>query len=130
MKSAARIFLVIAYIFGAVTIAAGSRVLLGADPGYAVYRPLLLFNTLMGAIYVAAGVIIWFTIDHGRWAAAAVFGINSVALVVVATLHSTGETVAPESLQAMSFRVAVWLVLALGLFWTARRVRTSSNTRP
>lgn len=130
MKFAARIFSVIACIFGAVTIAAGARVLLGADPGYAVYRPLVLFNTLMGVIYVAAGVVIWFSIARGRWVAAAVFGINAVALVVVAALHSTGETIALESLQAMSFRVAVWLVLALGLFWTARRVRTHSNTGP
>lgn len=127
VKLAARIFSLVACIFGAVTIAAGARVLLGVDPGYAVYRPLVLFNTFMGAIYVAAGGVIWFNIAHGRWAAAAVFGINAVALVVVATLLSTGEIIALETLKAMAFRTAVWLMLALGLYWITRHIRPSSK---
>ena len=130
MKLAGRILSLVAVIFGAITIAAGSRVLLGADPGYAVYRPLVLFNTMMGALYVAAGVVIWLSIARGRWAAAAVFGINAVALAIVAVLYTTEGTIALESLQAMTFRAAVWLVLCFGLFWIARRVRLSANIGP
>ncbi len=50
--------------FGALTIVTGARVLLGADPGWLVYRPLLVYNTLMGAAYVAAGVLVW---RGSRW---------------------------------------------------------------
>lgn len=37
-----------AVLFGAATLVAGGRVLLGADPGYEVFRPLLVYNTAMG----------------------------------------------------------------------------------
>ena len=38
----------VAVRFGVATVVAGSRVLLGADPGYAVFRPLLWCNAAMG----------------------------------------------------------------------------------
>ena len=34
--------------FGLVTVVAGTRVLTGTDPGYVVFRPLLVFDTFMG----------------------------------------------------------------------------------
>lgn len=46
-------------VFGLVTIVAGTRVLTGADPGHVVFRPLLIFNTIMGFVYVLAAVQIW-----------------------------------------------------------------------
>lgn len=49
----------VAALFGLATIIAGARVLAGSDPGYIVFRPLLLYNTAMGFAYVAAGVIAW-----------------------------------------------------------------------
>jgi len=49
----------IAVLFGIATLFAGGRVLLGSDPGYVVFRPLLVYNVLMGLAYVAAGIIFW-----------------------------------------------------------------------
>jgi hypothetical protein len=47
---------VVAAVFGLATIVAGGRVLTGwSDPGYVVYRPLLIYNTAMGVAYLAAG---------------------------------------------------------------------------
>jgi len=37
-----------AALFGIATIIAGTRVLVGADPGYIVFRPLLIYNAAMG----------------------------------------------------------------------------------
>jgi hypothetical protein len=37
-----------AILFGVATIIAGVRVLAGADPGYTVFQPLLIYNTAMG----------------------------------------------------------------------------------
>jgi len=49
-----RIAAVAAVIFGLATVTAGGRVLLGySEPGYVVYQPLLIYNTLMGFVYVA-----------------------------------------------------------------------------
>ncbi len=115
--------------FGIATIVAGSRVLLGADPGYVVYRPLLAYNTAMGAAYLAAGILAWMHAGRGMIAAALVFLLNAVALASVVWLRATGEPVARESLGAMVLRTVVWLVLWAGLAWVARRGRVAAAVR-
>ena len=70
----------VAASFGLVTIFAGGRVLAGADPGYIVFLPLLIFNTVMGVIYVVAALVIWRSIDHGKQVAAIIFGLNLLVL--------------------------------------------------
>ena len=111
----------VALLFGAVTVVAGTRVLLGADPGYAVFRPLLVFNTAMGFAYMAAGVAIWRSLGAGRAAAGAIALLNLVALAIVFALHSGAGSVAVESLRAMTLRTVVWLLLFLVAAWLARR---------
>ncbi|GMU49173.1 MAG: hypothetical protein AMXMBFR31_13990 [Candidatus Desulfobacillus denitrificans] len=101
----------IAVAFGAVTLFAGGRVLLGADPGYTVFRPLLVFNTAMGAAYIAAGIAIWRDPTWGRNCAGAIFLLNLLALAGIAAVRSGGGAVAAQSLGAMGFRTAVWLLL-------------------
>ncbi len=43
---------VVGLVFGLATLAAGGTVLLGRDPGYLVYRPLLLFRTTTDVVAV------------------------------------------------------------------------------
>jgi hypothetical protein len=109
-----------AALFGVVTIFAGARVLGGEDPGYVVFRPLLLYNTAMGVAYVAAGVIAWRSLAAGRRAAAGIFLLNLLVLGAIAYLYTAGHAIAAESLGAMTFRTAVWLLLFLGLAWAGR----------
>lgn len=111
----------VAALFGLVTLIAGGRVLAGADPGYVVFRPLLIYNTAMGAAYIAAGIVAWRSADRGRHAAAAIFVLNLLVLGMIGYLHAAGSAVAVESVRAMIFRTAVWLVLFLGLAWLSRR---------
>ena len=110
-----------AALFGLATIAAGVRVLAGADPGYVVFRPLLLFNTAMGFAYVGAGVLAWRDLTRGRSAAAVIFGLNLCVLGAIGYLSSTGSAVAVDSLRAMAFRTGVWLLLFLALAWLRAR---------
>jgi hypothetical protein len=110
-----------ASLFGIVTVIAGTRVLAGSDPGHIVFRPLLLYNTLMGIGYVAAGLVAWRNIERGKHAAAAIFVLNCLVLGTIAYLYAAGEAVAIESLRAMIFRTVVWLVVFLGLVWMSRR---------
>jgi len=70
------VFALVAALFGLATIIAGGRVLAGADPGYVVFRPLLIYNAAMGIAYVAAGVIAWRSLDRGKYAAATIFVLN------------------------------------------------------
>jgi hypothetical protein len=111
----------VAIVFGVMTIVAGTRVLGGADPGYIVFRPLLIYNTAMGLAYVAAGVVAWRNLVAGKRAAAAIFLLNLLVLGTIAYLYTAGSAIAVESLGAMAFRTIVWLLLFLGLAWAGRR---------
>jgi hypothetical protein len=121
MKITQIVLALVAALFGIATVAAGGRVLLGADPGYTVYSPLLIYNTAMGIAYVAAGVLAWRNVERGKQAAAAIFGLNCLVLGAVSYLYATGSAVAIESVRAMVLRTVVWLVLFVGLVWAARR---------
>jgi hypothetical protein len=111
----------VAALFGLVTIIAGTRVLAGSDPGYIVFRPLLIYNTTMGIFYMAAGFIIWRNIYRGKYAAATIFILNLLVLGAIGCLYKVGNVVAIDSLRAMIFRTIVWLVIFLGLTWMNRR---------
>lgn len=110
-----------AALFGALTVFAGARVLAGSDPGYVVFRPLLVYNMVMGFVYVGVGAIAWRSIEHGRNGAAAVFLLNLLVLAGIWVLHASGGAVAIDSLRAMAFRTVVWLVLFAGFWWLERR---------
>jgi hypothetical protein len=111
----------VALLFGVVTLFAGGRVLLGFDPGYVVFRPLLIYNTAMGFAYLAAGITIWRNVNAGRYAAAAIFLLNLLVLVAIIVIYRNGGAVAVESLRAMTFRTVVWLILWVGASWLVRR---------
>lgn len=111
----------VAMLFGVVTIFAGGRVLLGGDPGYSVFRPLLAFNTAMGVVYVVAGIVAWLNVARGKTFAGAIFAVNCVVLMALGYLRFGSGEVATQSLQAMALRTVVWLVLFLGLAWLSRR---------
>lgn len=104
--------------FGLLTIFIGGQTLLGySDPGYVVFTPLLIFNTVMGFIYTGAGFTIWRDLNSGITAAKMIFLINFCALVVILVSYFLGGNIAIESLKAMSFRTAVWLLVWGSLLW-------------
>jgi hypothetical protein len=121
-KLAQRIAAVVAVLFGLATLFAGGRVLMGySDPGYVVYRPLLIYNTAMGIAYVAAGAAIWASRRRGKYAAFAIFVFNLLVLLGVVFLYANGGAVAIDSVRAMAFRTFVWLALFVVLAWKAQR---------
>lgn len=110
----------VAVLFGVATLFAGSRVLLGSDPGYEVFRPLLFYNTAMGVAYIAAGVTVWCSVNAGRYAAGVIFLLNLLVLAGILMVYRSGGAVAVDSLRAMTLRTVVWLVLFLGTYWAVR----------
>jgi hypothetical protein len=110
----------VAAVFGVATLVAGGRVLLGGDPGYQTFPPLLVYNTTMGLAYLAVGIMIWRSPRLGRAGARAIFMLNVVALITIVLVYSAGGGVAVDSLQAMSFRTGVWMALFLSAAWLAR----------
>lgn len=115
-----RIMAAVAVVFGIVTIIAGSRVLTGTDPGYTVFQPLLVYNTLMGIAYIAGGLMIWRNLRRGKYVAAGIFTLNLIVLGGIAYLYFISGSVAVDSLRAMTLRTVVWLVLLLGSMWLGR----------
>lgn len=104
--------------FGLLTLFAGSRVLLGNDPGYVVFRPLLVYNTLMGFAYIAVAALIWLRPMQGRYGAGALFFLNLSVLIGIFILYHNGAAVAVDSLRAMLLRTGVWLVILLATLWS------------
>jgi hypothetical protein len=122
-----RILAFVAVAFGLATVVSGWRVLAGADPGYVVFRPLVIFNTTMGVAYLAAGILTIRNLAQARFAAATIFLLNLLVLGAIGYLYSTGSAVAIDSVRAMTFRAGVWLVLFLGLAWLGRRGDAREN---
>ncbi len=116
----------VALVFGVATIAAGASVLAGRDTGYVVYRPLLIFNTVMGVAYAAAAVLIWRHHARGRRAAAVILALNLAMFGLVGYLFRTSDIVAIDSVRAMAFRSAAWLVIFGVLVWIGRRQELST----
>jgi hypothetical protein len=110
----------IAVLFGVATLFAGGRALLGSDPGYVVFRPLLIYNTIMGVAYLAAGITIWRSLSVGKYAAGAIFLLNILVLLGIIVVYQSGGAVAVDSLGAMTLRTVVWLVLFLVASWLGR----------
>lgn len=120
MKITQNILVTVAVLFGLLTIVAGTRVLLGSDPGYIVFRPLLIYNAAMGIVYVAAGIIAWRNIKQGMYVAAAIFVLNLIVLTAIFFLYTEGTSIAVDSLRAMSLRTVVWFALFAGFWWLCK----------
>jgi len=118
-RTLGRIAAAVAVLFGLVTLVAGGRVLLGADPGYRVFMPLLVFNTAMGLAYVAVGVLAWRRHRLAVPGAAAIVLANLAMLAFIGFVYQPDGPVARQSLGAMSFRTAVWVLLLLVFRWTS-----------
>ena len=120
MKIIHNIFVTIAILFGLVTIVAGTRVLLGTNPGYIVFFPLLIYNAIMGIVYVVAGITAWRNIKQGMQMAAAIFLLNTLVLTIIFLMYKQGFAIAVDSLRAMSLRTFIWFVLFAGFWWLYR----------
>jgi hypothetical protein len=109
-KIVTRTLSIIAGLFGLVTIFSGFRVLFElTDPGYVVFLPILIFNTLMGIIYLLAGWFIWTELERGFMLTKLIAFINLGVLIVIGILFSLADQlVAIDSIYAMSFRTFVW----------------------
>lgn len=129
MKITQNVLITVAVLFGLLTIFAGTRVLLGTDPGYIVFRPLLIYNVVMGIVYVAAGIIAWRNINQGMNVAATIFVLNFIVLTVIFFLYKEGSAIAVDSLRAMTLRTVVWLTLSTG-FWMLCRANKVDVFKP
>ena len=105
----------IGVLFGIVTIISGGSVLSGSNPGYIVFLPLVIFNTVMGFVYILTGIVTWQNFSRGKAIAGIVFLLNLFMLITIGYLYLYGTDIAIKSLGAMSFRTVVWLIIYICL---------------
>ena len=110
----ARLAAVVALVFSALAIVAGTRVLTGMDvPDYPVLRWLVQYNVAAGAIGAGVALGVWRERPWARLAAWAVSTVHGGVLLTLVATRLTGGVVANDSLVAMTLRTTVWLAVAL-----------------
>jgi hypothetical protein len=114
---------VLAFIIGGMAIFAGGKVLLGNDPGYYVINWLPVYNYTIGilAVFLTAPLI-WMHSGLAKSAAISTFSLHAAVMVLLQTAYS--GVVAPDSIQAMTLRLTVWLIILALMFFQSRRQKS------
>ncbi len=111
MKNLHKIASVLALLIGAISIFAGTKVLLGIDiKNYTVLNWLVVYNVTYGVISIIAAYFIWTKNQFTKTAIAFVL-VSHISLLIY--LNFFNETVAIQSIRAMVFRVSIWSIIAL-----------------
>ena len=101
---------VLAFVVGALSIFAGGMAMRGWNPGYSVLGWLPVYNFVMGALTVfIPSILLWRESRHAGASALIFFGVHAGATVLL--LLAFRDVVATQSILAMTFRLAVWLVI-------------------
>ncbi len=115
-----RIAAVLAFIIGAMAVFAGGQVLLGRDPGYYVIDWLPVYNFALGVLSVAvSAILIWRRSRYALPAALATFSVHALVMLILQTAYHS--VVAPDSLRAMTIRMAAWLIILALMYFGLRK---------
>ena len=101
---------VLAFVIGALSIFAGGMAMRGWNPGYSVLGWLPVYNFVMGVLTVfIPAILLWRESRHAGASALIFFGVHAGATVLL--FLAFRDVVATQSILAMTFRLAVWLVI-------------------
>ncbi|MDO9037492.1 MAG: hypothetical protein Q7U59_03990 [Lutibacter sp.] len=111
MKIMYKIAAIIALLIGIMSVISGSLVLLNYNiPNYNVLNWLVIYNVIFGAISMLEAYFIW---KNKSLAKNAVVFILAAHTFIAIYLNFFSETVASESIKAMSFRISIWILIYL-----------------
>ena len=114
MKNLYKIASILALFIGAMSVFAGSKVLLGIDTKeYAVLNWLVLYNVVLGVLSIIAAFLIW---KKNLLAKNIVVFIITTHILMALYLYFFNDNVALESIKAMGFRVSIWGIISLLTF--------------
>ena len=124
-RTLTRIAAILAFVIGAMAIVAGGQVLLGNDPSYYVINWLPAYNFTMGLLTdFLIALLIW---NNSKWAMPAAIGTFSAHAIVMLILQTAyREVVAPDSIVAMSVRLAVWLIILALMLFQSRKTKATA----
>jgi len=111
VKNLNKIASILALFIGAMSVFAGSKVLLGIDiKNYTVLNWLVIYNVIFGIISIVASYLIW---KRSSFAKKIILFILSAHLIIAIYLSFFNEFVASESIKAMTFRVSIWSLISI-----------------
>lgn len=112
-----------AAVVSAMSIVEGSRVFLGiVAPAYVVLPWLVVYNTAMGVVGLAAGIGLWFSWRLASPLSGGIAAAHSAILIILLILISFDMAVSEQSLYAMTFRSVIWIAIT----WVSRRLEQTS----
>lgn len=117
-----------AILFGLLTVFKGTTTLLGvSDPGYTLFLPLLVFNTVMGIFYIISGYLIFKDAEKGKKSSGIISLINLLVFLLIVIIYFSADRVALESVFAMAIRTTVWVAIYGVLTYEVRTIKTSKS---
>jgi cell shape-determining protein MreD len=119
---------ILAFVIGAMAVFAGGRVLLGILPDYYVIDWLPIYNFTLGVISVLfSSFVIWKNNKLAMPAAIGTFSLHAVVMLILQTAYR--EVVAPESIVAMTVRLAIWILIVILLIVQQRNKQMNARGR-
>ena len=111
MKNRHKIASILALFIGAMSIIAGSKVLLGIDTkSYTVLNWLVIYNVIFGLISIFAAYYIWSKKEISKKIIIFILTSHSVLFLY---LYFINQNTASESIKAMLFRTSIWILIFL-----------------
>lgn len=109
-----KIAAILALIIGIMAVRVSTKAMRGWQPGWKVVGWLPVYNFVMGILSLIPAVLLWINHPYAMTASLTVFGTHAVVLLLLLSIFR--GKVARQSIRAMAFRVATWLLI-LVLFW-------------
>ncbi len=105
-----RVVAIVAMVLGAMAVVAGGKVLFGISvPDYHVIPWLVKYNVTMGVISIVTAVFLWLKNSWGKIGAVVITVGHIIVLLLLMTIFS--NVVAQHSVNAMTLRATVWILL-------------------
>jgi len=118
---------VLAFIIGAMAIFAGGQVVLfGKVMDYYVIDWLPIYNFILGLLTVfVTAILIWKDSPLALPATFATVGIHGTVMLILQTAYR--DEVAPDSIQAMTVRIIVWVLILTLMGIQTRKYKNASS---
>ena len=101
---------------------------MGSDPGYYVINWVPLYNYTMGILTVfITAVLIWKNSRFAMPSGIGTFGLHGLVMLLLQTVFR--DTVASESIQAMTLRLIVWAIILGLMYFRLRQGNTATVAR-
>lgn len=113
----------LAFLIGGVAVIAGGLVLLGQETDYLVINWLLLYNYTVGVLTVSiTAILIWTNNKLALPAALATFGAHTSVMLIL--LISYRGIVSAHSLEDMTVRIIVWMIILVLMLFQLKKNNT------